>query len=120
MMMGQNLDLVELLCLCWRLFRLLSVLKVSFWWVLQPKVQDDLGIGRSPAVSGALGSSWSSGKNGIKLFIEALELCKNGMISVTVTLLLLQLLSTSVVLGAPFPCWKSSFAGIMCCPFGSC
>lgn len=30
--------------------------------VPQPKVQGDLGIGRSPAVSGALGSSWSSGK----------------------------------------------------------
>lgn len=102
--MGQNLDLMELLCLCWRLFWLLSVLEVSFWWILQPKVQDDLGIGKSPAVSGALGSSWSSGKKGVKLFIEALELCKNGMISVTVISLPLQLLSTNVVLGAPFPC----------------
>lgn len=43
-------------------------------------------------------------KKGVKLFIEALELCKNGMISVTVISLPLQLLSTNVVLGAPFPC----------------
>lgn len=54
MVVGQSLDLMELLCLCWRLVGLLSVLEVPVWWVLQPKVQDDLSIGRSPAVSGAL------------------------------------------------------------------
>lgn len=52
------------------------------------------------AQSGALGSSWSSGKNGIKLFIEALKLYESGMISITS--LSLQLLSTNVVLGSPF------------------
>lgn len=94
-----------------------------FWCVLEPKVQDELGVGRSPAVSAALGSSWNSGnKNRIKLFIEALKLYKNGMISITS--LLLQLLSTRVVLGAllapfrspffrsPFPYWSSHLWGL--------
>lgn len=76
MMLGQSLDVMELLCLCWRFVQLLSVPEVSVW----PKGQDNVGIGRSPAVSGALGCSWSSGKNRIKLFIEALKLYKNGVI----------------------------------------
>lgn len=29
MMVGQSLDVMELLCLCWRLVRILSVLEVS-------------------------------------------------------------------------------------------
>lgn len=36
-------------------------------------------------MSGALGSSWNSGKTRIKLFIEALKLYKNRMISMTFT-----------------------------------
>lgn len=120
MMVGQSLDLMELLCLCWRLIGLFSVLEikvVSSGGFFSPRFRMTW-VSQCPAVSGALGSSRSSGKTRMKLFIEALKLYKNGMISITVASL--QLLSTSVVLGSPFPCWSSSFVGFMCCPFGLC